>query len=98
MPWWDRDHRRWSREMRDVPLSQLRGNVDHDLFWQNPKKRRWAKRRLWWRENRGWVIGHGPYPAHRHRCNGRDLHQPVPDACTAVNQAPLWVKVVGWCS
>jgi hypothetical protein len=37
-------------------LSQLRAMVERDVFWQNPKKRRWAKRRLWWRENRGWVI------------------------------------------
>jgi hypothetical protein len=52
MPPWDlrREQRRWSRELRDVPLSQLRGMVKGDAFWQNPKKRRWAKRRLWWRE------------------------------------------------
>jgi hypothetical protein len=58
MLWRDRrrEQRRWSRELRDVPLSQLRGMVERDVFWQNPKKRRWAKRRLWWRENRGWVI------------------------------------------
>jgi hypothetical protein len=56
MPWWDRDHRRWSRELQQVPLSQLRGMVERDVFWENPKKRRWAKRRLWWREHYGWVI------------------------------------------
>ena len=39
-----------------MPLSQLRGIVERDLFWQNPKKRRWAKRRLWWREHRGWLF------------------------------------------
>jgi hypothetical protein len=54
MLWCDRDHRQWRRELRDVPLSHLRGMVERDLFWQNPKKRRWAKRRLWWREHR-WV-------------------------------------------
>jgi hypothetical protein len=56
MPRWDlrREQRRWRRELRDVPLSQLRGMVERDVFWQNPKKRRWAKRRLWWREHR-WV-------------------------------------------
>jgi hypothetical protein len=27
-----------------------------DALWQNPKKQRWAKRRLWWREHRGWLI------------------------------------------
>jgi hypothetical protein len=47
MPWWDpwREQRRWSRELRDVPLSHLRGMVERDVFWQSPKKRRWAKRR-----------------------------------------------------
>jgi hypothetical protein len=39
-----------------VPLSQLRGMVERDVFWQNRKKQRWAKRRLWWREHYGWVI------------------------------------------
>jgi hypothetical protein len=53
MPLWDRDRRQWSRELRQVPLSQLRGMVERDVFWQNPKKRRWAKRRLWWREHYG---------------------------------------------
>jgi hypothetical protein len=58
MPWWDprREQRGWRREFRGVPLSQLRGMVDRDAFWQNPKKQRWAKRRLWWREHYGWVI------------------------------------------
>jgi hypothetical protein len=42
--------------LRDVPLSQLRGIVERDLFWQNSKKQRWAKRRLWWREHRGWLF------------------------------------------
>jgi hypothetical protein len=53
MPWWDpwREQRGWSRAHRDVPLSHFRGIVERDLFWQNPKKRRWAKRRLWWREH-----------------------------------------------
>jgi hypothetical protein len=49
------DQRTWRREYRDVPLGQFRGIVERDLFLQNPKKRRWAKRRLWWRDNRGWV-------------------------------------------
>jgi hypothetical protein len=53
-PW--REQRGWDRELQDVPLSQLRGIVERDLFWQNPKKRRWAKRRLWWREHRGWLF------------------------------------------
>jgi len=58
MQWWNpwREQRAWSKELRDVPLSQLRGIVERDLFWKNPKKRRWAKRRLWWREHRGWLI------------------------------------------
>jgi hypothetical protein len=58
MPWWDprREQRVWSRELRDVPLSQFRGMVERDLFWQNSKKQRWARRRLWWREHRGWLI------------------------------------------
>jgi len=45
MPWWDpwREQRGWDREHRDVPLSHFRGIVERDLFWQNPKKRRWAK-------------------------------------------------------
>ena len=53
MPWWDpwREERTWRRENKDVPLGQLRGIVERDLFWQNPRKRRWAKRYLWRKEN-----------------------------------------------
>jgi hypothetical protein len=53
MPWWDpwREERSWRRENKAVPLSQLRGIVERDLFWQNPRKRRWAKRYLWRKEN-----------------------------------------------
>jgi hypothetical protein len=53
MPWWDpwREERTWRRENKDVSLSQLRGNVEGDRFWQNPRKRRWAKRYLWRKEN-----------------------------------------------
>jgi hypothetical protein len=58
MQWWDpwREQRGWARENKHVPLSQFRGIVERDLFWQNPKKQRWAKRRLWWLDNRGWLI------------------------------------------
>jgi hypothetical protein len=75
-----------------MPLSQLRGMVARDVFWQNPKKRRWAKRRLWWREHYGWVIVTvlglliaGAWSAHRWRFNGRNLSQLVFDTCTAMN-------------
>ena len=53
MPWWDpwREERSWRRENKNVPLSQFRGIVDRDLFYQNPRKRRWAKRYLWRKEN-----------------------------------------------
>jgi hypothetical protein len=53
MPWWDprREERTWRREMKDVPLSQLRGMVERSLFYQNPKKQRWLKRYLWRKEN-----------------------------------------------
>jgi anti-sigma-K factor RskA len=53
MLWWDpgREQRTWRREMKDVPLSQLRGNVERLLFYQNPRKQRWAKRYLWRQEN-----------------------------------------------
>jgi anti-sigma-K factor RskA len=53
MPWWDpwREQRTWRRELKDVPLTQLRGMVERSLFYQNPKKQRWAKRYLWRQEN-----------------------------------------------
>jgi anti-sigma-K factor RskA len=53
MPWWDpwREQRSWRSEMKNVPLPQLRGNVERSLFWQNPKKQRWAEWYLWRKEN-----------------------------------------------
>jgi hypothetical protein len=58
MPWWDpsREQRVWRRDLLGVPLSQLRRLVDSHFLRQNPKMRRWAKRRLWWHDNRRWVI------------------------------------------
>jgi anti-sigma-K factor RskA len=53
MPWWDpwREERSWRRQHKGVPLEQLRGTVGRDLFWQNPRKQRWARRYLWRKEN-----------------------------------------------
>ena len=53
--------RQWRREMKDVPLHQLRGNVHRQAFYQNPAKQRWAARWLWRREklwnNPGVMVG-----------------------------------------
>jgi anti-sigma-K factor RskA len=56
MPWWDRDHRRWNKENEHMPISHLRGVVERDLYWQNPKKRRWARNKLRWHDNWRWVL------------------------------------------
>jgi hypothetical protein len=46
-----RERRRWRKELRAVPLHQLRGMVQGSHFYQNPDKQRWAERWLWRREN-----------------------------------------------
>jgi len=59
MKWLDawRDRRTWRREWKGAPRSQFRGMVEHRAFHaQNPKKQRWAEQRLWWLDNRGWLL------------------------------------------
>ena len=53
MPWWDpwREERTWREQHKDVPLGQLRGIDERDLYRQNPRKRRWLKRYLWRQDN-----------------------------------------------
>jgi hypothetical protein len=46
-----RDRRRWRKELRDVPLNQLRGMVGGSHFYQTPGKQRWAEWWLWRREH-----------------------------------------------
>ena len=46
-----RDRRRWRKELRDVPLDQLRGMVNGSHFYATPGKQRWAERWLWRREH-----------------------------------------------
>jgi hypothetical protein len=40
-----------------APLDQLRGMSNRGAFWQDPEKARWAKRKLWWHDNRGLAAG-----------------------------------------
>jgi hypothetical protein len=59
MKWLDtwRDWRTWRREWKSAPLRQFRFNVEHRIFaQQNSKKQRWAEWRLWWLDNRGWLL------------------------------------------
>jgi hypothetical protein len=51
-----RKQREWNREWKDAPLSQLRGMLDRGAFWQDKEKERWARRKLWWHDHRGWVF------------------------------------------
>jgi hypothetical protein len=60
-----RDRCRWRKELRNVPLDQLRGMVRGSHFYAIPEKQRWAERWLWRREHAdkitiiGLVIGLG---------------------------------------
>jgi hypothetical protein len=51
-----RDHRRWRKELRDVPLDQLRGMVRGSHFYATSGKQRWAERWLWRREHADKII------------------------------------------
>jgi hypothetical protein len=54
-----RDRRRWRKELRDVPLDQLRGMVRGSHFYATQGKQRWAERWLWRRENALALAGTG---------------------------------------
>jgi hypothetical protein len=58
MPWWNpwRDERAWRKEWRDAPFDQFRAMTARRAFWQNPDKQRWAERRVWWHDNRRWLL------------------------------------------
>jgi hypothetical protein len=45
-----RQRREWRRELKDVPLHQLRANVERQAYYQNPAKQRWVSRWVWRRE------------------------------------------------
>jgi hypothetical protein len=50
--WQERsERRRWRAELKEIPLHQLRANVQGGMFYQTPGKQRWARQWLWRREH-----------------------------------------------
>ena len=48
------DRRRWRREMKNMPLHQLRANVQSTAFYKDPAKQRWWASRWLWRREKLW--------------------------------------------